>query len=215
MSDKSDIIDITLNISEDMTTWPGDRDVVISRVRDMDKGDYLNVTNITLCVHTGTHMDSPKHFIKDGKGIEDLSLDTLVGPTQVIELDCVDIIEPADLEAAGIFDNTTRLLLKTRNSALWDDMTHAFDKAFVGPSPAAAQWMVDRGIQLVGIDYLSIERYKEPDHLTHLILLREEVSVVEGLDLRKVEPGMYHLTCLPIKIKGSDGAPTRAILQPL
>ena len=211
----SDIIDISLHISEDMTTWPGDRDVQISKVRDMDKGDYLSVTNMSLCVHTGTHMDAPNHFIKDGGGIETLSLDTLVGPAQVIELGDVDIIEVKDLEGAGIKNDTTRLLLKTRNSALWDDPAHDFDEAFVAPSPAAAQWLVDQGIQLVGIDYLSIERYKEPGHLTHLILLGAEVAVIEGLDLRAVSAGEYQLTCLPIKIKGSDGSPARAILQPL
>jgi arylformamidase len=124
-------------------------------------------------------------------------------------------ITPNHLEALNLPPGTTRLLLKTRNSSLWDTPNHEFFKEFAALTADAAQWVVDRGIRLVGIDYLSIQLFADKVSTTHHVLLADEVIIVEGLDLRAVEPGAYHLTCLPMKLKDADGAPVRAILTEL
>jgi arylformamidase len=121
-------------------------------------------------------------------------------------------ITPAHLAALGLPAGTVRLLLKTRNSALWDRPDHKFFEDFAALTPDAAQWVVDRGIRLIGIDYLSIQRFADAVSTTHLVLLGAEVIIVEGLDLREVAPGEYQLTCLPMKLADADGAPVRAIL---
>jgi arylformamidase len=130
----------------------------------------------------------------------------------VANLPEADIITPDMLDALALSPQTTRLLLKTRNSALWADPHHHFHQDFVALSTQAAQWIIRKGIDLVGIDYLSIQLFKDAESLTHRTLLDGGVIIVEGLNLKDVAPGIYHLICLPIKLSGSDGAPTRAVL---
>ena len=141
-----------------------------------------------------------------------LDLGTLVGPCVVGEVPEVGEITPAHLEALGLPAGTVRLLLKTRNSALWDRPDHPFFEDYAALTPDAARWVVDHGIRLIGIDYLSIQRFADAVSTTHLVLLGAEVIIVEGLDLREVAPGAYQLTCLPMKLADADGAPVRAIL---
>lgn len=181
-------------------------------MKSREGGYRCNVTRIDTGVHFGTHLDAPCHFIEGGKAVEDLDLDTLVGSCFVGEVADTQAISPAHLEALDIPDGTTRLLLKTSNSALWENPAHAFFEDYAAITPEAAQWVVDRGIRLIGIDYLSIQRFADEVSTTHIVLLKDEVIIVEGLDLRGVPPGGYHLTCLPMKLEGSDGAPVRAIL---
>jgi arylformamidase len=205
--------DITLPFREDLPCWPGDPIPTIEKVKDMAKGDSCQVTQISTNVHMGTHIDAPIHFVEGGKDIASLSLDVLMGTVFVVELLNKDKISVESLEEANIPSNITRLLIKTNNSALWENLNHTFISDYVALTPDAAQWIVEQGIQLVGIDYLSIERFKENDNRTHKILLEKEVIVVEGLDLSKIESGYYQLVCLPIKLVGSDGAPARVILK--
>jgi arylformamidase len=158
-------------------------------------------------------VDAPLHFVEGGASVEQLSLDTLVGPSLVVGFGPdVDAITPAHLEALALPSRTERLLLKTRNSVLWDDPTHPFSSEYVALTSEAATWLVGRGVRLVGIDYLSIQRFEDAEPLTHRVLLEAGVIIVEGLNLSQVEPGPYHLACLPLKLVGSDGAPARAVL---
>jgi arylformamidase len=203
--------DITLTITPDMIVWPGDPKVSIQRTSSMDSGDNANVSQISMSCHTGTHVDAPHHFLNNGKTVEDLSLDLLVGRAYVLYLPEVSQITASDLRYAEIPPRTRRLLFKTRNSELWKNGHREFKPDFVALSVDAAEWLVDRNVRLVGIDYLSIAPYNLGSPV-HTILLDAGVVVIEGLDLSKVSPGRYTLHCLPLKLGGADGAPTRCVL---
>jgi arylformamidase len=206
------IIDITVTVTPQLPSWPGEPKLTTSLLRDMDRGDSCTVSRIEGGVHTGTHLDAPRHFIAGGIGVDELALEVLIGPARVAHFPDTAVVDAAMLESLALPAGTTRLLLKTRNSALWNDPGHAFREDYVALTPDAAQWIVDRGIKLVGIDYLSIERFREPGHRTHKILLGAGVIAVEGLNLRQAAPGDYDLYCLPLKLAGADGAPARAVL---
>ena len=206
------IIDISVPVSPGLPVWPGDSPVVLERYRALSEGDDCNVSRICCSVHTGTHVDAPGHFIDNASTVEDLSLDTLIGPAMVIEVPAVRSIEPDFLESVSLPHDTSRLLFKTPNSDLWRKPDHNFHSDFVALSPQAAAWIVEREIRLVGVDYLSVQMFADPEPLTHRTLLKAGVVVVEGLDLQAVRPGSYQLICLPLKLVGSDGAPARAVL---
>ena len=170
------------------------------------------MTRLDTGVHFGTHLDAPVHFIEGAKGVDELDIHVLLGSCVVAEIPHVMEITPDHLDALDLPADTHRLLLKTKNSALWEKPDHAFDTGFAALTADAARWVVDRGIRLIGIDYLSIQLFADKDSTTHHVLLSDEVIIVEGLDLRAVEPGEYQLTCLPLKLVAADGAPVRAIL---
>jgi arylformamidase len=203
--------DITLTISPEMIVWPGDPKVSIQQISSIASGDSANVSQISMSCHTGTHVDAPHHFLNDGKTVEELSLDLLVGRAYVLYLPEVNLITASTLMRAEIPPRTRRLLFKTRNSELWKNSQHEFQTDFVGLSVDAAEYLVDRNVRLVGIDYLSIAPYKLGTPV-HTILLNAGVVVIEGLNLSQVSPGRYTLHCLPLKLGGGDGAPTRCIL---
>lgn len=206
------IYDISLPLSADLPLWPGDPAPVIERFSKMEEGEGQNISSMEMCVHFGTHIDAPFHFVKDGSKVEDLSLDLLMGPAQVLELpqDC-DVINVDVLKDAGIADDVTRLLFKTRNSQHWLNGDREFDKDFVALSVDGAQYLMERGVRLVGIDYLSIASFYAPVP-THVALLKGGVVVVENLDLSAVVAGMYELICLPLNISGAEGSPARVVL---
>lgn len=205
------IYDISLTVSPDLPIWPGDPNAVIERVEKLEEGSNANVSRIEMGVHTGTHVDAPFHFLQDGATAESMSLKVLTGRAYVLALPDVDVIDAAALQAAEIPPRTRRLLFKTRNSQYWAEGANGFQTDFVGISADGAQYLVDRGVKLVGVDYLSVAPYKE-SRPTHEILLEAGAVVVEGLDLSRVSQGRYTLYCLPLKLAGSDGAPARAIL---
>jgi len=203
--------DITLTITHDMIVWPGDPQVDMKRLSSIDSGENANVTQISMSCHTGTHVDAPDHFMNNGKTVESLSLDLLLGRAYVLHLPNVNLITASVLMDADIPPRTRRLLFKTRNSDYWASGNKEFQTDFVALSIDAAEWLVDRNVRLVGIDYLSIAPFKL-GKAVHSILLDAGVVVIEGLDLSKVSQGRYTLTCLPLKLGGAEGAPTRAIL---
>jgi arylformamidase len=206
------IYDITLCVNPEMPVWPGDPPVILERVKKIEEGSNANVSQLALSVHTGTHVDAPVHFIPGGGTIDQLALEVLVGQAQVIELpEEVGEINESIINHAGITANTRRVIFKTRNSRYWVQQERAFQPDFVGISVDGAQALVKLGVQLVGIDYLSVAPYKR-GRPTHEVLLRAGVIVVEGLDLSQVSAGIYQLYCLPVKLAGSDGAPARVIL---
>ncbi len=206
------IYDISLTITPDMPVWPGDPTVILERIAKIENGANANISRVTLSVHTGTHVDSPYHFLPGGKAVDQLGLEVLVGETQVVQLpDSIKVISDDVVHDAGIREGIRRVLFKTRNSEYWSRRLPTFQKNFVGISVDGADALVDRGLWLVGIDYLSIAPFKQ-SRPTHEVLLRGGVVVVEGVDLSRVTPGMYELVCLPLKLGGSDGAPARAIL---
>jgi arylformamidase len=207
--------DITLPISEDLCVWPGDPRVEVDPDGQITAGDSANTSRIAMGSHTGTHVDAPWHFEEQGRKLEEISLDRWCGECYVTEIPAeITRIDAGHLRAAAIPPDTTRLLLKTANSRLWDrPRPWSFEMSYVALSPEAAEWVVNHGIELIGIDYLSIEAHDEPGNRTHHTLLSNETLILEGLDLRAITPGSYVLTCLPMRIERGDGAPARAMLS--
>ena len=206
------IYDISLTISPTLPIWPGDPVLKIEKFESMDKGAHNNVSRISAGVHLGTHVDAPYHFINDGRTVEQLSLDVLTGPCYVVQLpDGVEAVTAEVLERTEINSEMKRVLFGTRNSHLWARGEAEFQTDFVAITEDGAEWLVERGVQLVGMDYLSVAPYGDSVP-THTVLLEAGVVVVEGLNLSNVMRGFYDLYCLPLKIAGCDGAPARAIL---
>jgi arylformamidase len=206
------IHDVSLPISPDMPVWPDNPAVVLEQVSSMDAGAHDNVSRLACGVHTGTHVDAPHHFMNDHRTVESLSLEVLVGPAYLVQVpQDVLVVNSEVLEQAAIPAGTERLLLKTRNSGLWERAVKEFDPGFVAISADGADWLVGHNLKLVGIDYLSAAPYHQSIP-THRKLLGVGMIIVEGLDLSAVVPGNYTLYCLPLKLVGSDGAPARVIL---
>lgn len=207
----SSYLDISIPLTTNIPIWPGSIGYKLIPDMRIEKGDEANVSNLYCDLHIGTHVDAPWHFIPNGKTLETLSLDILIGNAFVAYFPDLEVITAQDLESLNIPANTERLLFHTRNSQLWANQVKEFNPNFVAISSDAAQWIVDHGIKLVGIDYLSIQRYYD-SCLTHEILLKSGVIILEGLNLTNIASGIYHLICLPLKLVGADGAPARAIL---
>jgi arylformamidase len=208
------IVDVTLTLRPDMPTWPGEQGPVIrphSRIAD---GKPANVSVLTFANHTGTHVDPPVHFIEGAASVEQMPLDAMIGPCRVLRYDAHIPISGMWLDEQGLPRSVTRLLFRTPNSELWRDPAHAFVRQFVALDPSAAEWCVEHGIALVGVDYLSIEPFgsSPKGHPVHKTLLRANVVIIEGLDLHEADAGDYELVCLPVKIQQGDGAPARVVL---
>jgi len=207
------IHDISVPITNDLPVWPGDPKASVEQVQSLAAGGPANVSHLSCSVHTGTHIDAPFHFVGDGATVDQISLEILVGPAFVCHLPAASAISAAMLEDSPIPLHTRRLLLRTKNSRLWAEGGGTFYEDYTALTEDAAQWVVARGIQLVGIDYLSIQLYSDfPATTTHTTLLEAGVIIIEGLDLGQVAEGSYDLFCLPLNLVGSDGAPARAIL---
>jgi len=206
------LFDISLTIAEDLPVWPGDPKIELRKISQIENGQDANVTHISSCVHIGTHVDAPDHFLGNGDTVENIPLDLLVGPAYVVELDIEGQIKAADLQKASLPENAKRLLFKTANSKIWTEDYGEFKEDFIALDPDAAEYLVDRGVQVLGVDYLSVAPFVDPAP-THRILLEAGVLIIEGLNLAGIKAGEYRLYCLPIKIKGSDGAPARVLLQ--
>jgi arylformamidase len=209
------IYDVSVPISAEMPVYPGDPGVEIRQWAAIADGDAANVSLLHFGAHTGTHVDAPSHFIEGASKVDSMPLDALVGRARVMLMpDEVEAINASHLSAQSI-EGVTRIIFKTRNSAFWSDTTNGFRQDFTHITPDAARALVQSGVRLVGMDYLSVEKFQSERHETHEILLSNGVVIVEGLDLREVPAGDYELICLPLKIAfgTGDGAPARAILR--
>ncbi|HEX7101645.1 MAG TPA: cyclase family protein [Nitrolancea sp.] len=213
MASTRKLIDISVPLIPGMPTWPGDGVVRAGSLQRIATGDHVNVTQLEHTSHTGTHLDAPWHYIDDAPKLESIAIERMIGSCFVADLTRLDHhVTDDDLDAAGIPNGTARLLLKTRNSAKWANPTHEFDKDFLAVAPSGARWLVEHGIDLIGVDYLSVERF-DGDGETHRTLLTARLVIVEGLDLRDVDQGEHHLTCLPLRLGDIDGAPCRVVLD--
>jgi arylformamidase len=206
------VIDISLTVCPEMPVWPGDEKVDLHRTSKIEDGESANVTHISASAHTGTHVDAPYHFLPDGNTVENLSLDALVGPVQVVQLTSnIEVISGEVLENLKIEPVVERVLFKTHNSEIWKKPERPFSKHFVGIDESGARYLVEHKIKLVGIDYLSIAPFKNT-RAPHEILLAAGIVILEGVNLLEVHAGKYTLCCLPLKLKGADGAPARVVL---
>jgi len=204
-------IDISLPINSELPIWPGSQKIEFKENLSIKNGDIANESSINISLHTGTHIDAPSHFIDDGLTIDKIPIAKLIGLTFVACIKNINTITAETLDSSSIPQNVKRLLLLTDNTKLWMKKSAKFNENYVAISIDAAQWIVDRKIELIGIDYLSIQKYNDsPD--THIILLNNGVVILEGLNLSNVSEGWYELVCLPLKFEGIDGSPARAIL---
>ena len=196
-----------------MPVYAGDPPVVLQRVSSLASGGICNLSRLDFGLHSGTHIDAPLHFIDGAPGVEATPIEALIGDAYVVDATNVrGQIDTAALRGLAIPRSCERILFKTSNSQLWE--SDAFSRDFVALTADAARELVRRGARLVGIDYLSIAPFTDPAP-THLALLEAGVVILEGLDLRRVQPGAYRLLCLPLLVEGADGAPARTLLQPL
>ncbi len=216
MSEKENvrIYDISLPLHAGIPVWPGDPLVAIQKECSLRKGDKINLSRITMSLHWGTHVDAPYHFYENGWRVDQIPLEVLVGKAHLIEVKNSLLIDKDHLQKYDLH-GVKRLLVKTRNSNFWSENPLRFHHDYTAFTSDAARYLIQLGIQLVGIDYLSIDLYSNTEYPAHRILLRENIVVIEGLDLRGVKPGIYDLYCLPLKIKEADGAPARILLKEL
>jgi arylformamidase len=207
--------DITIPISNSVPIYGGDPKAVVDAATRISDGAHANVSKLCFGAHTGTHVDAPNHFIDGTRRVQNLDLEKLIGACRVVEVDAsVDAIGPEHL---GDVKGAERVLFKTRNSSFWDEPEKGFRKDFTYISPEAAHVLAGAGARLVGIDYLSVEKFGSTDFATHIALLEKEIVILEGVDLRSIAAGDYEIICLPLKYLGGegDGAPARTILRQL
>jgi len=203
------IFDVTVPLSKELVVYPGDPHVKINRRTKVDQEEAkYNLSRYSFSSHAGTHVDPPFHLIESGITVDKLPLELLMGRARVVEVTapCIDeaVLEEFD------FTVDARVLFKTRNSYLWSQKSFVQDYVYI--TPGAARSLVNDGIKVVGIDYLSVDKFDtQPE--THMELLSAGTIIIEGLDLREVEPGDYELICLPLKVKDGDGAPARVVLR--
>ena len=203
--------DVSVAMRDGMVCWPGDPEPRVEQVLFMDRGDLCNLTRLNISAHTATHMDAPRHFVADGTGIEHTDLDAVIGTARVVEIRDPSAIGRTELEKLEP-QRGERLLFKTMNSdAAWE--SPKFVEEFVYLADEGAQYLVECGVRTIGVDYLSIGGFRHDTVETHVTILSAGITVIEGLNLKNVEPGEYELICLPLKIAGADGAPARVVLR--
>jgi len=211
------VYDVSVPLSANTPTYPGDPGIAIKHWQRMADGAHANVSSIDFGLHSGTHVDAPAHFIEGGAKVGSLPLDHLLGEAEVVEVaPNINVIDKKFV-AVNCVSGSKRVLFKTRNSDYWADTERGFHEDYVYIDPDAAHWLVESGVKLVGIDYLSVEKFNSEVFPTHLAFLSRGVVIVEGLDLRAVPGGRYEILCLPLRIAGGggDGAPARVILRTL
>lgn len=202
------ILDISVPLRAGMLHWPDSTGCTLEKILDQDSGDDVTSSTIEMDLHCGTHLDAPLHFIRAGAPVDETDLRSCIGPAFVADMRGIREIDASHLEAR-VPVGVSRLLLKTDNSALWAEPL--FVETFAALTAEGARWVVDRGMCLVGNDYLSIQLFNG-DPRTHLVLMEARVVILEGIDLSGVDSGMYDLVCLPVHIAGAEAAPARAVL---
>ncbi|HEX9382943.1 MAG TPA: cyclase family protein [Gemmatimonadaceae bacterium] len=206
----SRIYDISVPIRSGGLVYPGNPEIDISLQQAVAKGASANVSTIRFGSHTGTHADAARHFFDDGQPVDKIPLERLIGPALLVSFgDKVLSVGATELREHDLKGHK-RILIRTRNSALLSQKEFVKDYTYLAPD--GAQYLVDLGVELVGVDYLSIEQFHSGHHRTHRTLLAQAVVIVEGLDLSAPAPGEYQFICLPLRIEGCDGAPARAVL---
>jgi arylformamidase len=204
------IFDVTVPLSARLPTFPGDPPFRLEATHRIADGEPYNVSRLIMGTHAGTHVDAPYHFEAEGATVDTLPLEILMGKVRVVELHTRECIDRHDLEELDLRDDL-RVLFKTRMSGQLRNAE--FHEGFVHLTAEAADHLAQSGIKLVGIDYLSVEKFGSKDFAAHHALLRAGVIILEGLDLSAVEPGEYEMACLPLLVEGADGAPARVVLR--
>ncbi len=206
------VFDITTTLRPEMPTWPGEPGPKREMIHSIASGAGANVSAFSMGSHTGTHIDAPYHFVEGGITVERLSIETLVGPAVLLDIHGDEHVSAEQLEAAHLPTGTTRLLIRTRNTERQLLNRDTFDPTFIGIAKSGAEWLVNNGVKLVGVDYLSVEPSHNPGSPAHHTLLGAGLVAIEGCDFTSVAAGEYILICAPLKMLGADGAPARVYL---
>lgn len=204
------LIDVTVPLDASVPTYPGNTPYSLEAVKRIARGDSSNVSSLHMSAHAGTHVDAPRHFFDGAPGAEALPLEMLVGRARVIEITSRKGIGADELAGANLSEDV-RVLIKTANSRLWG--SPEFHADYAGVTESGAKFLLEHGIKVVGVDYLSVEEFRKPGAPAHHVLLGAGIIVIEGLNLRDVDPGVYEMFCLPLALVGSDGAPARVVLR--
>ncbi len=204
------LIDVSVPLDDHLPTYPNNTPFTLEPIKRLAKGDSSNVSTLHMSAHAGTHVDAPRHFFDEGLGTDALPLEMLVGRAHVIEVTTRRGIGSDDLSPIDLSEDV-RVLIKTLNSRFWGSPD--FHTDYVGMTESGARHLIEHGIKVVGVDYLSVEEFKKPGAPAHRLLLGAGTIVIEGLNLRDVKPGIYDMYCLPLRVVGSDGAPARVVLR--
>ena len=204
------LIDVTVPLDSALPTYPNNTPFTVEAIARIARGDSSNVSTLHMSAHCGTHVDAPRHFFDAGAGTEALPLEMLIGRTRVIEVSSRTGIAAEDLNGLDLSEDV-RLLIKTHNSRLWGSPD--FHTDYIGVTESGAKHLVGKGIKVLGVDYLSVEQFRKPGAPAHHVLLGAGMIVIEGLNLADVDPGVYEMYCLPLRIVGADGAPARVVLR--
>lgn len=207
MTKTNEVFDISITIQEGMLSFPGDTIPEIERIKEIEKAGY-NLSKMQVSVHVGTHADAPTHFVKGGKYIDEIKPERFMGETQVIEIKNENKITKAELKELEI--KSDKLLFKTFNSEYLKE--DSFNENFVYMTRQAAEYLVDLGVKLIGIDYLTIESLTSKDFAVHKLLLGNDVIILEAVNLIDIEPGLYNLLAFPLKLQNCEASPIRALL---
>jgi arylformamidase len=204
------LYDATLPIHEGMLTFPGDPQFGLRPVSKICSGDPYNLSLVSIATHTGTHIDPPAHYFENGATVDQIPLSILVGQGLILDMRGVRTIGRAELERSDLGDHR-RALFKTDNGPLLREST--FTEDYTCLTPDGADYLLEKGVVLVGIDYLSIEKCDNPDAPVHKKLLGAGVLIVEGLNLVDIPAGPCKIYCLPLLLRGGDGAPARILIE--
>jgi arylformamidase len=204
------LIDVSVPLDSALPTYPNNTPFTLEAIKRIARGDSSNVSTLHMSAHCGTHVDAPRHFFDAGAGTEALPLEMLIGRTRVIEVISRTGIAAEDLTGIDLSEDV-RLLIKTHNSRLWSSPD--FHTDYIGVTESGARHLVGHGIKVLGVDYLSVEQFRTPGAPAHHVLLGAGTIVIEGLNLAMVDPGVYEMYCLPLRIVGADGAPARVVLR--
>lgn len=206
------IIDITIPLSNETPVWEGETGITILRSANLDEGGEYNVSRCEFGLHSGTHIDAPFHVMASGTTIDAIPLEKMIGTVQIVKVPSgVKVMDAVCLKGLKIDPSIKRVIFKTTNSQFWDQRPLKFNRGFVALDTSGAEYLLPMNMKLIGIDYFSISSFHDL-RKPHEILLAEKIVLLENADLRQVEPGIYQLFCLPLKVIGTDGAPVRAIL---
>src|SRR3954469_24118755 len=205
------LLDVSVPLQEGLATYPGNPEFELQPIKRVAAGGSSNTSRLVMGTHTGTHVDAPRHYFDDAAGVDGLALDLLIGRARVIDCPYRGGITQAHLAGAGLHEDL-RVLLRTPNSALWNS-ADGFHQDYTYLTEGAARFLVDQGVKVVGVDYLSVEQSKKPGAPAHHALLGNGVVIIEGLNLSEAEAGRYEMYCLPLKLQDGDGAPARVVLK--
>ena len=205
------IYDISILLGEESIDFPGDTPFSREFALTIEESGICNVSNLKMSAHAGTHVDTPLHFIPGGKGIDEYAAEDFIFPANVIEIRDGESINASHIDGFDL-EPGDAVLFKTANSLSGTSTSGQFAESFVYLSPRAAEVCVEKRLDLVGIDYVTIDKFGDTSSPTHHTLLGNDILILEGINLKDVPPGKYTLLCLPLKIKGCEGSPVRAVL---